>query len=85
MLMIVELSRSRAPWVRKFGCLCIQEIGVLTNSSERQYVLRVSRCEISLLIARNPRHILSVLNGIGNSCYGRLTAEKIDRRIETHQ
>ena len=55
------------------------------ESSERPYVVHVSGCEISNLIARSPRHILSVFNGIGHPCYGQLTADKINRQFETHQ
>ena len=55
------------------------------DSSERPYVLHVSGCEISHLIARSPRHILCMFNGIGHPCYGQLTANKINRQFETHQ
>jgi len=55
--LIAELSRARstrsgAPWVRKFGYLCIQKIWVLGKSSVRPYVrppLHVSRGEILLV------------------------------------
>ena len=63
------LSRSGLPWVKKIGYLCIQEIVVLTSSCSdkivRTYILpplHLSGVEMAQSLARNPRHILSVLN-----------------------
>ena len=56
--LIAEFARRNgAPWVRKFGSLCIQEVLVASTST-----LHVSVCEMSHFLARNPRPILSVLN-----------------------
>ena len=61
--LIAEFARRNgAPWVRKFGSLCIQEVLVATKSPVRTSTLHVSVCEMSHFLARNPRPILSVLN-----------------------
>ena len=69
---------SRAPWIRKLGYLCIQEILVLTKSFVRTSVrlsLHVSGCEMSHALDWSPRHILR-LTWFGLPCFGQLTALK---------
>ena len=51
-VLIAELSRARrarrgAPWVRKFGNLCIQEIWVLRRSTVGRTFLRTSTPRVS--------------------------------------
>ena len=60
--LIAEFARRNgAPWVRKFGALCIQEVLVATKSpvnNVRTSTLHVNVCEMSHFLARNPRHTL---------------------------
>ena len=64
--LIAEFARRNgAPWVRKFGAPGHpRSFGSdkVASPSVRTSTLHVSVCEMSPLLARNPRHILSLLN-----------------------
>ena len=54
-------ASSGAPWVRKLGYLCIQEILTTIRTFVHPFIL-ADRKWHSLILARSPRHILSVFN-----------------------
>ena len=43
----MQKACSRAPWVRKFGYLCIQEVMVVTCPSDHQSAPQAYQCKIT--------------------------------------